>query len=87
MKKSRDRNLRTKIAFKMKQKAFFITFNGLSIKQITQFFWKVRVRLKFATLTFILLLPFKNKDRKHKKKNKYFFCPSKNNGSKIVTLT
>ena len=68
MKKSRDRNLRTKITFKMKQKAFFITFNGLSIKQITQFFWKVRVRLKFTTLTFILLLPFKNKDRKHKKK-------------------
>ena len=37
--------LRTKRAFKIKQKAFFITFKGISIKQITQFFWKVRVRL------------------------------------------
>ena len=37
--------LTMKRAFKMKQKAFFIVFKGLSIKQITQFFWKVRVRL------------------------------------------
>ena len=30
--------LRTERPFKMKQKAFFIIFKGLSIKQITQFF-------------------------------------------------
>ena len=30
--------LRTKRAFKMKGKAFFIIFKGLSMKQITQFF-------------------------------------------------
>ena len=32
-----------KQAFKMKQKAFFIIFEGLSMKQIS--FWKVRVQL------------------------------------------
>ena len=35
--------LRTKRAYKMKQKAFFIIFKGLPLKQIN-FFWKVRVR-------------------------------------------
>ena len=30
--------LRTKRAFKMKQKAFLIIFKGLSLKQIKQFF-------------------------------------------------
>ena len=30
--------MRTKKAFKMKQKAFFINFKGLSIQQITPFF-------------------------------------------------
>ena len=40
--KGRDKNLnilRTKRVFKAKQKAFFITFKGLSIKQITQRFF------------------------------------------------
>ena len=32
-------------AFKIKQKAFFIIFKGFSIKKITQFFWKVGIRL------------------------------------------
>ena len=38
--KSQDRNLnilRTKRAFKMKYKAFFSNFKGLSLKQIKQF--------------------------------------------------
>ena len=30
--------MRTKRAFKMKQKAFFINFKGLSVKQIAQIF-------------------------------------------------
>ena len=36
-----------KTAFKMKYKAFFITFKGLPMKTFkidTNFFWKVRVR-------------------------------------------
>ena len=32
--------------FKIKQKAFFIIIKGLSLKQITQILWKVRIRLK-----------------------------------------
>ena len=47
--RSQDRDLnilQTKRAFKMKQKVFFfITSKGLSLKQIKQFFWKVKVRL------------------------------------------
>ena len=31
--------LRTKSSFKVKQKAFFIIFKGLSIKKIMQYFW------------------------------------------------
>ena len=37
--KSHDKGLRTKRAFKMKQKAFFIIFKGLSMKHIIQFFF------------------------------------------------
>ena len=37
--------LRTKRAFKMKWKVFFINFQGLSLKQIKQFYCRVRVRL------------------------------------------
>ena len=33
-----------KKAFNMKLKAFFIIFEGLSLKQIKNFFWKVRVQ-------------------------------------------
>ena len=43
MTKSHDKNLdilRTKAAFKMKSKTFFIIFKGLSMKQITQTFLK-----------------------------------------------
>ena len=43
--KSQDKNLNilaVKRAFKMK-KAFYIIFKGLSLKQIKQFFWKVRI--------------------------------------------
>ena len=32
--------LRTKRAFKMKQKVFFIIFEGLSLKHIKKFFWQ-----------------------------------------------
>ena len=31
-----------KITFKMKQKAFFMNFEGLSLKQIEILFWNVR---------------------------------------------
>ena len=51
MNKSEDKNLkmlRTKIAFKIKQKAIFITFKELSLKEMSKIFWKVRVRLKEA---------------------------------------
>ena len=42
-----DKNiLRTKGAFKMKEKLFFIIFKGLSMKQKTKVLWKVRVRLQ-----------------------------------------
>ena len=37
--------LRTKRAFKMKYKTFFIIFKGLSMKETNKIFWKVRVRL------------------------------------------
>ena len=46
--KSLDKNLnisRMERAFKTKQKAFFIIFKGLSIKEIKKCFWKVRIRL------------------------------------------
>ena len=36
--------LRTKRDFKMKQKTFFIILKGLSLKQKSKLFWKVRVR-------------------------------------------
>ena len=39
--------LRTKRAFKVKRKVFFIIFKGLSLKQIRQILWKVRVQLSF----------------------------------------
>ena len=39
--------LRTKRAFKVKWKIFFIIFKGLSLKQIRQILWKVRVQLSF----------------------------------------
>ena len=39
--------LRTKRAFKVKWKVFFIIFKGLSLKQIRQILWKVRVQLSF----------------------------------------
>ena len=45
---------RTKRAFKMKQKAFFVTLNGLSVKQITQFF------LKFESRTLRAIIWWKN---------------------------
>ena len=45
---------RTKRAFKMKQKAFFVTLNGLSVKQITQFF------LKFESPTLRAIIWWKN---------------------------
>ena len=41
MPKKQDKKLnilRTKRAFKMKQKAFFVIFEGLSLKQITKYF-------------------------------------------------
>ena len=37
--------LRTKRAFKMKYKTFFIIFKELSMKETNKIFWKVRVRL------------------------------------------
>ena len=37
--------LRTKRAFKMKYKTFFIIFKALSMKETNKIFWKVRVRL------------------------------------------
>ena len=37
--------LRKKRAFKIKQKALFDIFERLSLKQIKQFFWKVRVQV------------------------------------------
>ena len=45
--KIQDKNniLRTKKAFKMKWKTFFINFEGLSLKLIKQSSWKVRIRL------------------------------------------
>ena len=39
--------LRTKRAFKVKRKVFFIIFKGLSLKQIRQILSKVRVQLSF----------------------------------------
>ena len=36
--KSYDKDLRTKRAFKIKQKAFFVIFKGLSMKQIIRIF-------------------------------------------------
>ena len=40
------KHLEKKRAFKMKQKTFFIIFEGLSLKQIIKhFFWKVRIQL------------------------------------------
>ena len=46
--KSQDKRLnilRTKRAYEMKQKVFFIIFKGLSYKQVKKIFWKVRVGL------------------------------------------
>ena len=46
--KSQDKNLnilRTQRAFKIKQKVFFKIYKALSLKQIKQLFWKVRVQL------------------------------------------
>ena len=38
-----------------KQKAFFIIFKKLSIKQITNFFWKVRVQLKVFLISMVAI--------------------------------
>ena len=47
--------LRTKRVFKKKHKVFFIIFKRLSLKQIKQFFWKVRVQL-YKRSIYILLM-------------------------------
>ena len=39
---SKIKYLENKRAFKVKLKAFFIIFKGFSLKQITEFFWRMR---------------------------------------------
>ena len=67
--KCKDKNLnivRTKRAFKMKQKAFFITFKGLSLKQIKPSLNELKqikptiLEGESPTLTYISLFIFVN---------------------------